>query len=213
VLTQEVPNLPTDIRAGGSVVERVAILEREHQRLIEAIRVAFDQLNRSGALRISEAEITASHGIKFPATQNASSDVNTLDDYEEGTWTPALVGSTTAGSQSYTYQTGTYTKVGRLVVLEAAILLSAKGGTMAGDVRITGLPFTAGNSSQQYSLAVGLHQQFTLSAGYTDVTAAIPAGQAYIDIKQNGSGVNSVNLTAAAVANSTAIWVTGAFFV
>ena len=55
--------------------------------------------------------------IKFPATQNASADANTLDDYEEGTWTPAYA-LTTPGTSSfgtYATQTGTYTKIGNKV--------------------------------------------------------------------------------------------------
>jgi hypothetical protein len=51
-------------------------------------------------------------GISFPATQSASSDANTLDDYEEGTWTGTLTG--TAGLNPSTAVTGTgkYTKIG-----------------------------------------------------------------------------------------------------
>ena len=53
--------------------------------------------------------------IQFPATQSASSDANTLDDYEEGTWTPALGGA--ASGVSYASRTGTYTKIGNRVIL------------------------------------------------------------------------------------------------
>jgi len=74
--------------------------------------------------------------VKFPATQNPSSDVNTLDDYEEGTWTPSLGGNTT-----YTTQVGRYTKVGRLVHLEFNITVNVIGTGSAGV--ITGLPFAA----------------------------------------------------------------------
>jgi hypothetical protein len=48
--------------------------------------------------------------IPFPAVQVPSGGANVLDDYEEGTWTPTLGGTTTYGSQW-----GHYTKVGRLV--------------------------------------------------------------------------------------------------
>src|SRR5262245_1079228 len=34
---------------------------------------------------------TAKNGqLPFPALQNSSADANTLDDYEEGTWTPTI---------------------------------------------------------------------------------------------------------------------------
>jgi hypothetical protein len=76
--------------------------------------------------------------IQFPATQNASSDPNTLDDYEEGTWTPALNGSIT--TPTYTLQTGIYTKIGNTVTIAGRITISA--GTPTGtSVGLTGVPF------------------------------------------------------------------------
>jgi hypothetical protein len=82
-------------------------------------------------------------GITFPATQSASSDANTLDDYEEGTWTPTLSGATTAGTTTYTIQTGTYTKIGRIVSACFDVAISAATGT--GPLKIGGFPFaTAG---------------------------------------------------------------------
>ena len=80
-------------------------------------------------------------GITFPATQSASSDANTLDDYEEGTFTPSAVGSTTAGTGTYSTRTGVYTKIGRFVHVSIAIDWSAHTGT--GNLRISGLPFSA----------------------------------------------------------------------
>ena len=54
-------------------------------------------------------------GITFPATQSASSDANTLDDYEEGTWTPTQgAGLTVVGTFS---STGKYTKIGNQVTI------------------------------------------------------------------------------------------------
>src|SRR5678816_2263285 len=64
--------------------------------------------------------------IAFPAAQNASSNANTLDDYEEGTWTPALAGNATAGTQTYSAQVGQYQKIGKRVNIDVSILLSAK---------------------------------------------------------------------------------------
>lgn len=84
--------------------------------------------------------------IGFPASQSASADANTLDDYEEGTWTPVIGGAGGTSGQTYTAQTGTYTKIGRFVHAHGYVALSAKG-TITGNVEIQGLPFTAGNYS------------------------------------------------------------------
>ena len=87
-------------------------------------------------------------GITFPATQSASSDANTLDDYEEGTWTPVYEGlGGSIGSTAYTAQRGRYTKVGRTVFATAEIELSNKGSWTSG-VRIEGLPFTNSGATE-----------------------------------------------------------------
>jgi hypothetical protein len=75
-------------------------------------------------------------GISFPATQSASSDANTLDDYEEGTWTPSLGGSTT-----YVAQVGAYTKIGRFVCATFEVNVSSIG--TGSTTTISGLPFTS----------------------------------------------------------------------
>jgi len=66
---------------------------------------------------------------------------NTLDDYEEGSWTPTILGATSTSGQSYSVQTGTYSRVGRLVHVTAEVVLAAKG-TIGGFLKLSGLPFT-----------------------------------------------------------------------
>jgi len=83
-------------------------------------------------------------GIAFPATQSASSDANTLDDYEEGTFTPTLV----AGSLSYVFQVGKYVKVGRLV--SYIISLNATRTSSSSPFQVGGLPFTSDGSGSLY---------------------------------------------------------------
>ncbi len=84
--------------------------------------------------------------LPFPATQLASADANTLDDYEEGTWTPALTIGGSAVGITFTTQTGRYTKIGRLVQGTGLLTLSSKGG-LTGNVVVTGLLFTVGLSN------------------------------------------------------------------
>jgi hypothetical protein len=54
-----------------------------------------------GAHQVSTPSSASGSGISFPATQSASSDANTLDDYEEGTWTPTVNNMTTTGTPAY----------------------------------------------------------------------------------------------------------------
>jgi hypothetical protein len=78
--------------------------------------------------------------LKFPATQVASADPNTLDDYEEGTWTPTnSLGITTSTSTAH------YVKIGLTVYL--ALFLNINSNSNGGSFIITGLPFALGDGS------------------------------------------------------------------
>jgi hypothetical protein len=81
-------------------------------------------------------------GITFPATVSASSDANTLDDYEEGSWTPDLrFGGGTTGI-TYSTRTGKYIKIGNLVQAQFRITLTNKGAS-SGGAQVFGLPFAS----------------------------------------------------------------------
>lgn len=86
---------------------------------------------------------TTGAGITFPAAQSASSDANTLDDYEEGTWTPTI----TAASGTYTTVTasGSYIKVGNAVTVRIRVDI-ANNGTAATRMNIANFPFAAANT-------------------------------------------------------------------
>jgi hypothetical protein len=85
-------------------------------------------------------------GIQFPATQNATSQANTLDDYEEGTWTVGLQGASSAGTYVLTAN-GTYTKIGNVVTVQAVISAMTVSSAGTGYAQITGLPFTKSANS------------------------------------------------------------------
>jgi hypothetical protein len=82
---------------------------------------------------------TSGAGITFPATQSASTDANTLDDYEEGSFTPTVTGG--AGSASSVTAIGSYVKIGRTVTI--VVFLSYAKNTLTGNVGVGGFPFTA----------------------------------------------------------------------
>ena len=106
--------------------------------------------------------------IQFPASQNASSNANTLDDYEEGTWTPTITAAGSNPSVTYSIQTGFYTKIGRQVFIQGLIYLSSRSGG-SGVARISGLPFTVANVDQNYSIGtVGQMQSFSSFYGNVD---------------------------------------------
>lgn len=93
----------------------------------------------TNTIGVGTAAAASGSGVSFPATQSASTDPNTLDDYEEGTWTPTV--TSTAGSiTSYTV-TAFYTKIGRKVDITVVIIVT-NNGTGAGAINFT-LPFAA----------------------------------------------------------------------
>lgn len=93
----------------------------------------------TSTIGVGTAASGSGSGVSFAATQSASTDANTLDDYEEGTWVPTVAAS--SGSITSYTSVGAYTKVGRKV--SASVLINiTTNGTGAGSLTFT-LPFTA----------------------------------------------------------------------
>lgn len=106
-------------------------------------------------------EIRASQGILF-GTDTAAG--NRLDDYEENTFTPAVIGTTIDGSATYSDASGNYTKIGRVVHFE--IFLSWSSGTGTGDLRVSGLPYAIYNPVSGYTFPA-----FTIADANISLTA------------------------------------------
>ena len=107
---------------------------------------------------------------QFPAVQVPSADANTLDDYEEGTWTPSL-----GGTATYTSRTGTYTKIGRKVTLIMEMTVNAIGTGSTGV--ITGAPFTAATTTAgTIGFFTGIASNLTWAACYIQTTSITITG-------------------------------------
>jgi hypothetical protein len=138
-------------------------------------------------------------GIKFPATQVASSDANTLDDYEEGFWTPAWNTTNFNMSVSYSTQIGRYTKIGRMVYLTGYIKPSSISNQGTGQIIITGLPFSIveevgftvsdGNAFRNYLSSTQSMMTCYGNGTFTIRPATVGSGG-------NSYGVNTGSLTA-----------------
>lgn len=126
----------------------------------------------------------------FPASQNASSDPNTLDDYERGTFTPSL-----GGSATYTTQAGRYVKIGRVVNVWITIVVNVLG--TGSTTIISGLPFTSVNSGQNQSGSVGYFA--ALAANVIYIVSNVLSNSATISF-------NSINASGAGISLTTAIF-------
>lgn len=151
--------------------------------------------------------------LKFPASQNASADANTLDDYEEGTWTPAF--SATSATFSHATQEGYYTKIGNLVVLTFRLSLNTSGNTLnANNLSITGLPFAASGVS---NVTCPL-QWASSTTAYVQMSGFLASGASAITVRglTAAATTNIGSIAANAALHATAgssIWGTISYFV
>lgn len=141
--------------------------------------------------------LTLSNGqIAFPATQVPSANANTLDDYEEGTWTPVLTFATPGDlSLTYSAQIGTYRKIGSVVsVIFNVTTSSFTHSTAAGAAQITGLPFNAASGGTPTGTC-----QFNgiTKSGYTDYVSRIIGGGSVVDLVASASGLAPSNVNSA----------------
>ena len=119
------------------------------------------------------ASLQTANGLTFPATQVASSDVNTLDDYEEGTFTPTMTFGSTAQVVFYD-RAGKYTKIGNMVT--ALIWVEPDTPIATGSLIIGNLPFTAAATNNiPASIYVSGWTYGGMSA-FTQLTAIVIAG-------------------------------------
>lgn len=147
--------------------------------------------------------------IKFPATQNASADANTLDDYVEGTFTPTITFGGGSTGLTYSTQYGRYTKIGDIIHFHIVVRLTAKG-TSTGDVALNGLPFTASNTAD--SAAISATFVNNMAATVTGQTiATVAQGSSVINISQTVSGASS-SLNETHFTNSSVFRITGFYY-
>jgi hypothetical protein len=117
--------------------------------------------------------------------------------YEEGTWTPTLAGSTTAGSFTYSVQTGDYVRIGNTCFVRGRVRITGIGAAPVGDLRINGLPFTSvaiGASGNAGGGAFQLWQGITLPAGYTQLMWYVNQPVSYLNISRGGSNAAQANV-------------------
>ena len=147
--------------------------------------------------------------IKFPAAQNASSDANTLDDYEEGTFTPGITLGGGNTGLTYSAQVGRYTKIGNRVSFSLHIILSNKGSS-SGQLLITGLPFTANSTTNnEQSVAVALYGATGTTGGFQGYIAP---GSTSVTPSYTGTGAPG-NLSDGTTQNSTEFLVSGHYMI
>jgi len=167
--------------------------------------------NNTAAITISPTQnstfagdiiLSSGKGITFPSAFTNTGDVNTLDDYEEGTFTPELWDDTLATDPTpptYGNQIGTYTKIGNIVRITVDMSVTALGSlNTAQTAHIGGLPFSAHNHGPIY---VGFASGLSITASES-VAGLVAASTSHIDLYLwNAAG--GVNLLTSAKFSAT----------
>lgn len=144
----------------------------------------------------SAIPVLSGGAITFPATQVPSANANTLDDYEEGTFTPAF--SATGCTFSYAEQAGTYTKIGNRVLFSIRLELNTSGNTLAANtLSITGLPFAAAASPTYQAYSIGWANS---TSNFAFLTARLDGGATSFTIR--GGGVAATTNLGAQIATT-----------
>ena len=140
----------------GSIAQMLAINNTEvafGSQTNHPVRILINDLDiarftTDGYLRMA----ASTGGIQFNGDTAAA---NALDDYEEGTWTPVVGGTTGNPTVSYSTQLGKYVKIGRVVHIFCQLRLTSSSGG-SGNLIITGLPFTISGDSDETGGSIGL---------------------------------------------------------
>jgi hypothetical protein len=148
-------------------------------------------------------------GIGFPATQVASTDPNTLDDYEEGTFDFGIAFGGSSTGVTYSNRQGKYTKIGNQVTVTGYILLTSKGAQV-GNAFITGLPFTIPNVLANASTASLYFANITFANQFQGYGLINTTTIALEEITEAGA---LTTLTNADFANNSSIIISLTYFV
>lgn len=187
---------------GSNVIARALPNDRLDE--IEALAVTDSNLivgNGSSWVAESGATLRTSLGLGTGNTPDFTGVTfggagTTLANYQIGTWTVGVTGSGTAGTPSYANNEGNYVLIGNLCFVMFYLDVTTWTGTPAGDLRLTGLPFTVANVNPAGTGAISLLASINTTG--LELTLSTVAGQTYFVVKENfdNSATTTVQVSA-----------------
>ena len=150
--------------------------------------------------------LTADKGVVFPATQVPSANVNTLDDYEEGTFTPSVWDALSGGNEAdgYTTQEGVYTKIGNVVYISLTIRMTGISAMTAGnDIYIRGLPFTQRTTVNGDDTIIVMREN---GINGNTPTGAILSNSTTMKVFNTSSTATEVYILISSITTATGMW-------
>ena len=193
-----------DFKTGGS--DRVSILNTAGANV--QVADGIDLLD--GNLKVASG-----HGIDFSATSDATGQTSELlDDYEEGTWTAAFSDGSTAYTMNNSYKVGRYVKIGDHVWIWGYFTVSDVDGGGANEntsTKITGLPFTMENNSENYSsVHIGYVNSFALPSAQM-ISGYIEISNTYIYLVSHSSTDGTEAITGVHVSDGGTVMLAGMY--
>lgn len=149
--------------------------------------------------------VLAGDGTNFtasatPTVTSISFGGTALSNYTEGTWTPTVIGNSTAGVTSYTTQVGYYVRIGNRVFCDGVIIITGASGT--GSALFGALPFTVKNQANYFPrgtiLVNGASWVFPTSTTYPIFTPNLNATTAFVNCAANGVASSALQMANAA---------------
>jgi hypothetical protein len=194
-----------DFKTGGS--DRVSILNTAGANV--QVADGIDLLD--GNLKVASG-----HGIDFSATSDATGQTSELlDDYEEGTWTAAFTDGSTNYTMNNSAKVGRYVKIGDNVWIWGYFAVSDVDGGGANEntsTKISGLPFTMENNSENYaSVHIGYVNSFALPNALSVVMGYIEISNTYIYLVRNGSTDGTESVTGVHVSDGGTVMLAGMY--
>ena len=185
------------IRAGGNVLATVGTMAAQGSGAVDINGGAIDgtPIGANTPAYITGTRVIASEGITL-GNGTTYAAANTLDDYEEGSWTPSLSDGTTTGTSCLAL--ATYVKVGRLVTLHGRIIISSKG-SLSGSLLVASFPFTSASSAGRFgSLSVVQCEAANITAG-ENISGFVPASSTSAALQVYNAGTGTAALDTAEV--------------
>ena len=186
----EVNGTPAD----GDMPMRMTLRTRSVGAASEQGRLRLDAAGDVSVMTGNLVISTAGKGIDFSAANNShyGATASILDDYEEGTWTPAFKAANNSSNATTEVVSARYTKVGRKVSITAYIKLTAHATASTGGIAyVYGLPFT--NMNEYSGISVGYWANFAANQDFLGGTVQ-PSASHLVLRHTTGAASNTTNM-------------------
>lgn len=202
IVTGGITALTGDVTASGTGSVSTTVAKIQGVTVTGTTGTGKNVFDTSPTLVTPVLGIASATSFTFPSGGNTA-----LNWYEEGTFTPTLLGLGTAGSPTYVVQTGVFTRIGRMVLASARLQISNLGA-MAGQLAMGGLPYAV-NATLAQSFSGG--ELVNAAASTYSLVLSATAGTTQIWIFKQASTGTAPFSSSTDATNTFRIWISGVY--